>query len=324
MIKITETEVFGFRAALRGMRNPMDSWDRSDSKFGSSAFDPAYAPDDPIRIAHRSWQLLGFHVPEFPIIGPLDMTRAKSLLLGGTEHRKFLRDIVIWCDIEPNRGCWQEIDTYKVSTVRNSCSTMHKLGHRDLALDDFQDSFVDVDYLEKINVIGREYRAGGKKDFSLVIKMKRMLPEGFLQKATYLMNYENALNMFMQRKNHRLPEWRFTNTPLTSPPPGACSTEGHRMFFGSTSDGQGVKRSICDWIYLLPYMSTLIEAVEARQAWRENRISMILAELSAAADNLAKAQELPGPPRLDADDILVFMRGLVKKYGAATEPEQGP
>lgn len=312
MIAITETEVYGFRAALRGMRNPMDSWDKSDSCFRH------VLPEPP----HSTWNQLGFTVPEYPIIGPVDMVRMKSLILGGTEHRKFLRDIVIWCDIEPNRGCWQEIDTYKVSTVRNSCSTMHKLGHRDLVLDDFQDSFVDLDYLEKINAVGREYRAGGKKDFKLVIKMKRMLPEGFLQKATYKMNYENALNMFMQRKDHRLPEWRFTNTPITPDPEGGCSAEGARTFFGTRSDGQIVKRSICDWIYLLPYMSTLIDVVEARRAWREDRIEMILSELSAKIENLAKAQELPYPPHLDVDDVLGFMRGLVQKYGSSKEPEQ--
>jgi len=294
MIRITETQVFGFKAALRGMRNPMESWDRSDSVVGIVPQNP----DTTWANERYPWLKVGIVAPEYPCLGNADLTLMKSLILGGNEHRKFLRDIGIWCDIEPNRGCWQELDTYKISTVRNSCSTMHKLGHRDLLMDDFQDSFVDADYLEKINVIGREYRAGGKKDFKLVIKMKRMLPEGFLQKATYHMNYENALSMFQQRRNHRLPEWSWTG--------------GTRVVDG--------RQSICDWIWSLPYMSWMIDAFERRRAWREDWISMIMSELSNKADEISSHMEMPFASALEGSEILGFLRGVMAKYGADSEP----
>src|SRR5271157_3679775 len=100
------------------------------------------------------------------------------------------------------------------------------------------------------------------KDYQLVVRMKRLLPEGFLQRAGYHMSYETALSMFRQRSNHRLAEWRFTDTPITPPPPGACSAECSRKFLGEKSAGLPVERSICDWICLLPYMSDFISAME--------------------------------------------------------------
>lgn len=219
MIRITNTQVFGFEAALRGMRNPMESWDRSDTQFLTTA------------------------VPtELPNIGPADLKLMRNLIRSGSEHRKFLRSIVIWARIEAPRYVWQEIDTYKVSTVRNSCSTMHKLGSRPLTIDDFQDGVVRQATLEDMNNLGERYRA--TKDYALVIEMKRILPEGFLQLADYLMNYEVALTMFHQRRNHRLPEWRFT---------------------GGVNLGADGRISICDWIYSLPYMAEIIQAIEKKQ-----------------------------------------------------------
>jgi hypothetical protein len=234
MIKITDTEVFGFRAALRDMRNPMESWDKSDSSFRH------VLPEPP----HSTWSQLGFDVPEFPLIGPADMGLAKKLIAGGTEHRKFLRQIVINAVFEAPRYVWQEIDTYKVATVRNSCSTMHKLGHRELKADDFAGSDIPPSHLDALNDLGRRYRDGGMKDYQLVVRMKRLLPEGFLQRAGYHMSYETALAMFRHRANHRLAEWRFTTDT------------------GEASVGGTVERSICDWIYLLPYMADFISAVK--------------------------------------------------------------
>ena len=222
MIKITETEVFGFRAALRDMRNPMESWNKSDSLFDIEN--------------HGSWP--GIYVPERTIIGSADMALAKKLISGGTEHRKFLRQIVINAVFEAPRYLWQEIDTYKVATVRDSCSTMHKLGHRSLTADDFIDGDVLPDTLHHLNHLGNVYREGGMKDYDIVRVMKRYLPEGYLQRAGYHMNYETALSMFRQRANHRLAEWRF-----------------HQGLPSS---------SICDWIYLLPYMSDFISALEKK------------------------------------------------------------
>lgn len=234
MIRIQNTQIFGFGPALHGMRNPMNSWARSDSTT---------------KIDHQTWGPLRHLVPECPRIGPNDLKLMLNLATAGTEHRKFLRTIVIWTQIEPNRGCWQEIDTYKIATVRNSCSTMHKLGSRPLTVDDFQDGVVRQATLEDLNSLGERYRA--TKDYDLVIEMKRILPEGFLQLADYLMNYEVALTMFHQRRNHRLPEWRFT---------------------GGVNQGPDGRISICDWIYSLPYMAEIIQAIEKKQEERDERL----------------------------------------------------
>ena len=240
MLRITETEVFGFRAALRDMRNPMESWDKSDSKFGMNKSDEPIDPSqtlDYIKLL-STWQGLGFGVPELPEIGKNDLELACKLIKGGTEHRKFLRQIANNFVIEAPRYVWQEIDTYKVATVRNSCSTMHKLGHRPLTEDDFIDREVLPDTLRELNRLGQEYRDGGRRDYDVVRRMKRHLPEGFLQRAGYHMNYETAMSMFRQRKGHRLSEWRWTG--------GVKIVDG--------------RQSICDWIFSLPYMSCFLEA----------------------------------------------------------------
>jgi hypothetical protein len=198
----------------------MESWDKSDSKF---CIDSSYFWKGDIL------------VPEKPEIGPNDLKLMKSLCWGGSEHRKFLREIQIWATIYPSRSVWQELDTYKVSTVRNSCSTMHKLGYRDLTRDDFQDRDILPPVIDYLNELGAEYRE--TKDYNLVRKMKKHLPEGFIQRAGYHLNYETAFNMFLQRMNHRLADWKW---------------------LGLGVDLTG-KTSICDWIYTLPYMKELLE-----------------------------------------------------------------
>lgn len=228
MIHISNTIVFGFEPALHGMCNPKESWDRSDSEFdtGSPYGDPK--------------------VPETPRIGPNDLDLMRRLIIAGPEHRKFLRAIDIWAFIEPDRGCWQEIDTYKIGTVRNSCSTMHKLGTRSLTEADFYEGIVRQDTFDELNRLGALYRGETlngfmKGDFRLVESMKRILPEGYIQGADYKMSYENALNMFGHRRSHRLPEWRWT---------GGCNP---------APDG---RLSLCDWIWSLPYMKEIIGWIE--------------------------------------------------------------
>lgn len=235
-MKIEKTEVYGFKSALRGMRNAYNSWDKSDSTFVQQHHNPLIKWNDVL-------------VYEMPQIGPNDMKLACKLIKAGPEHRKFLRQITIICDITIPRYIWQELDTYKVATVRNSCSTMHKLGHTNLDTQDFhfvpppgeKDSklhelYQDAVYviMEYLNTAGYEYRnqrmLKENNSFELVRSMKSIIPEGFLQKATYTMNYETALNMFHQRKNHKLPEWNIKN-------------EG----------------SICSWIKSLPYMNIWTE-----------------------------------------------------------------
>lgn len=179
-MKIENTEVSGFQAAIHGMRNPMNSWDKSDSNFDCGM-----------------------------IIGPNDLELSKKLIKAGSEHRKFLRMIHIQCFITLPRYIWQEMDTYKVSTVRLSCSTMHKLGMTDLTIQDFQNNWILEETLQELNFLGRNYRE--TKNVDLLRQMKQILPEGFLQSADLDFNYETAMNMYYQRKNHRMSEWSGEN-----------------------------------------------------------------------------------------------------------------
>jgi hypothetical protein len=232
MIRIEDTEVFGFRASLRDLRNPKESWDKSDSKYYSES--KYYLVENH---KDRPWDK-DVLVPEFPEIGEADLKLMKTLCWGGGEHRKFLREIQVWVVIYPSRDLWQEIDTYKVGTVRNSCSTMHKLGHRPLTREDFnipESEWTDFDqkYLDMINELGFQYR--NTKSFEVVKKMKKRLYEGFIQRAGYHLNYENLFNMFLQRKDHRLDDWRWNKGIDT-----------------------GID-SLCNWIYRLPYMAMLLE-----------------------------------------------------------------
>lgn len=257
MIYIRETEVYGFRKALTAMRNPMESWDKNDTVYGTDA---QWGTENDRHL-----------VVESPRIGPNDLLRLGKLTVSGTEHRKCLRTIVVWTEIEPNRYTWQEIDTYKVGSVRNSCSTMHKLGTRPLTVDDFQDGDVMPEVLVRLNELGEDYRA--TKNYDLVRRMKRYLPEGFLQTATYKMNYENALNMFFQRRGHRLAEWRWTGGVNPAP------------------DG---RLSICDWIYSLPYVPYLVECLEKaevseaethREEGRREALERVLASLRTRSND---------------------------------------
>jgi hypothetical protein len=194
MITVENVEVYGFRHALRNMRNPKESWHLSDTQFVQS-FEP---------------NSYGFVVPVMPELGPEDSRLICSLERGGSEHRKVVRTIHVQLDVVPWRGMWQELDTYKVATVRDSCSTMHKLGHRDLVEDDFVDADVDSWMLDRLNELARTYRESGFKDKEVLMKLKHRLPEGYLQRAGFDFNYETGLNIFFQRWNHSVPEWRWS------------------------------------------------------------------------------------------------------------------
>ncbi len=207
-MKIENVEVYGFRRSFHGLRNPKDSWDKSDSKF---TLDNFYWERNNRKIA----------VPENPQIGLEDLKLACKLIKDGTDHRKFMRQIQIWMDITIPRYVWQELDTYKVATVRNSCSTMHKLGHTSLSYKDFQDRDVIPTTLDELNNAGEAYRdkkpfttQKGKilKGYDIVRYMKKILPESFLQRATYTMSYETAMAMYFARRGHRLPEWNEKNS----------------------------------------------------------------------------------------------------------------
>lgn len=176
---IEHTETFGWRAAFRGMRNPLNSWHLSDSIFDLNLLSP--------------------------ILGDQDLKLAKKLILAGNEHAKFTRQIFITFDLTVPIYVWSEFDTYKIGVTRNSCSTMHKLGSRPLIKTDFEDELVSDEQLMLINSLQKEYSE--TKNFEVVKQMKGHLNSSFLQKATISMNYQVARNIYFQRRNHRLNEW---------------------------------------------------------------------------------------------------------------------
>jgi len=186
-MKITNTGVYGFEGALRGMRNPMNSHHLSDSYIDNNEY----------------------------IIGEKDLKLAQTLIKSGTEHCKFLRQIQVWCDIDEPRYWWSEFDTYKVGTSANSSSTMHKLFNKKFPIT--KDMFVicpeDEDIAEivigRINEIREEWLTiecnQQYKDY-LLLRAKRLLMEGYLQLRTVNLSYAVIRNIILQRKNHRLKE----------------------------------------------------------------------------------------------------------------------
>ena len=224
-MKFDYTQVFNFDGALRGMRNPMNSWLKSDTEI--------------------KWEY--GEVPQI-VIGPNDIDLARRLISGGTEHRKFLRQIFVSVDITAPLYWWKEFDTYKVGTTANSTSTMHKLASTPITLDCFEtDDFEIIDddmlkvpseggcchelftlnesvelfiqFLENLRVKYNE-----TKDKRYWKELIRWLPNGWLQTRTVTMNYENLRSMYHQREHHKLSEW-------------------HRF---------------CDWVKTLPYAEELI------------------------------------------------------------------
>lgn len=187
MIKIENIEVYGWKAAIRGMRNPLNSWDKSDSI------------KDTGRIS----------------IGGNDLALMKKLCKAGTDHRKFMRMINVTCDITAPMYWWSECDTYKVGTVRNSCSKMHTIHVKPFVLDDFSHEGCDqipaaMDVLEHaVNVcehLRKLYNdTHDKKYWRALIEI---LPESFNMRATLQLNYEVLTNMYHSRKAHKLDEWR--------------------------------------------------------------------------------------------------------------------
>ena len=196
-MKITNTEVYGFEASLRGMRNPMDSWHLQDTKrmLGIKGKYNDFKNND------LSYEAI--------VIGSNDMDLAKRLIKAGNEHCKFLRQIQVWADFDMPLYWWSEFDTYKFNT-KNSCSTMHKLfnAKKEIELDDFVYSKEDINTLNfiimELNSLRKRYLE--TKDFNYVIRGKRLLPTSFKQKRTVNTNYAELINIYNQRKNHRLKE----------------------------------------------------------------------------------------------------------------------
>ena len=209
MLKVTNTEVFGWEAAIRGMRNPKNSWEKSDSRWHGEFI---YATGMPI------WD-----------IGPNDLALMKKLLAAGTDHSKFMRMIHVQCDWEAPLYWWKEADTYKVGTVRNSCSTMHKIMEHEFTIDMFAHEHLDagsIATLESVmfdlNQLRIHYlRTNLSEVFrkSLWYQIIQLLPSSYLQKATMDLNYAVLRNMYHSRKAHKQDEWRedFCNWVETLP-----------------------------------------------------------------------------------------------------------
>lgn len=184
MIEVTNVEIWGFEHAIRGMRNPLNSWGKSDSIFGVTE-----------------------------TVGENDILLMKRLYKAGPEHRKFMRQIFVSMDIKAPLYWWKEFDTYKVGTVANSCSTMHTIHKKEFTEDDFSFEKVldpaDRAFINKLLCVLNEHRElyleTRHKDHWYA--MIQLLPASFNQKRTVTMNYENVVNIMKQRKNHKLHEW---------------------------------------------------------------------------------------------------------------------
>ncbi len=185
MIKLEKTAVMNLDNALRGMRNPMSSWDKSDSYFDEDG--------------------------DF-VVGDADRTLAKKLVQSGSDHRKFLRQIFVSVDITAPLYWWKEYDTYKVATVANSTSTMHKIHAKPFSREDFSCERMTpaaLECLDRVIAVLEERRQVFvmTKDRAAWDDMIQLLPSSFHQMRTCTLNYETLLNIYYARRNHKLPEW---------------------------------------------------------------------------------------------------------------------
>lgn len=207
MIKFENTEVLGWVSAIRGMRNPMNSWEKSDS-----GWNPDWPRDNYIFVDEDTDNYLEL------AIGPNDQKLMTALRNAGTDHRKFMRMITVYVDISAPLYWWKEFDTYKVGTVANSCSTMHKIAYKRFEREDFsiehlenrdeQHWMVCMDnVISSLNVAREKYLE--TKDKKYWWQMIQLLPSSYNQKRTVMLNYEVLANIYKSRKNHKLDEWSF-------------------------------------------------------------------------------------------------------------------
>ena len=206
MIIIENEEIVGWESAIRGMRNPMNSWNKSDSEFNVSCRNctSEYYRDQCDNCLYTDGNTL---------LGDNDLDLMKRLAKAGTDHRKFMRMIVVYVDVTAPLYWWKEADTYKVGTVRNSCSTMHKISAKEFTLDDFshehllESGFNNclIYVIQCLNTWREKYLETNDKRFWWQII--QLLPSSYNQRATLMLNYEVLANMYHSRKNHKLDEW---------------------------------------------------------------------------------------------------------------------
>lgn len=216
MIKFENTEVFGMKAAIRGMRNPMNSWNKSDS--GMCETIPILCKDCTFKKENEKEECTNQTVDSF-LIGINDYKLMKSLIKAGTDHSKFMRMITVTVDITAPLYWWKEFDTYKVGTVRNSCSTMHKIMSKEFEFEDFscehlyaktkavlKDVIIDLNELREMYLNGN-YTSDQKKH--IWYNVIQMLPSSYNQRATVQLNYQVLRSIYhSDRKHHKLDEWR--------------------------------------------------------------------------------------------------------------------
>ena len=227
MLKLENTGVFGWEATIRGMRNPMNSWNKSDSGWG-------FVPSQTCPTCDR--YECGY------IIGENDLKLMKSLSKAGNDHAKFLRMINVTVDITAPLYWWKEFDTYKVGTVANSCSTMHKIADKEFTLEDFSCEHLTVesitfglepviDILNKNRELYIQWENAGEEKKNLWWQMIQLLPSSYNQKRTVQFNYQVLKQMYFARKDHKLDEWH----------------------------------TLCDWMLTLPYFKEVCVDVIRRE-----------------------------------------------------------
>lgn len=234
MLQLKNTEVSGWEAAIRGMRNPFNSWGKSDSEWCPF--------DNRLTCVHRrDDECIEKCEPKF-CIGPNDLKLMKSLSKAGNDHAKFLRMINVTTDITAPLYWWKEYDTYKVGTVANSCSTMHKIADKEFTLEDFSCEHLTVesitfglepviDILNKNRELYIQWENAGEEKKNLWWQMIQLLPSSYNQKRTVQFNYQVLKQMYFARKDHKLDEWH----------------------------------TLCDWMLTLPYFKEVCVDVIMRE-----------------------------------------------------------
>lgn len=224
MLKIEKTDIHGWEAAIRGARNSFNSWDKSDSEY-LSCFEANAENRTRHTVCKDSWKIQSgvYHV------GDADLALMKKLAKAGPSHAKYRRFITVTMDVTGPLYWWKEMDTYKVGTVGNSCSTMHKIADKEFEFDDFSWEHLDTsrehsmyvpnEYhfsskdlldleIQVLNQCRKKYIESKKRNKDIWWQMIQLLPSSYNQKRTLLVNYEVLANIYHQRKGHRLDEWK--------------------------------------------------------------------------------------------------------------------
>lgn len=292
MLKIEKTEVVGWEAAVRGMRNPMNSWDQSDSHYESEALEYHDLSGDPTKV----------YLVDKYVLGSNDLDLIMRLRAAGIDHRKFMRMIEVYVDITAPLYWWKEFDTYKVGTVANSCSTMHKIAAKELTEDDFShEHLLDVTTSkdnESVYLNGIEHTSRGvllnlidclnhfrrlylkTKDKKYWWQMIQLLPSSYNQKRTIMLSYEVLANIYKSRRHHKLDEWH----------------------------------TLCDWIEGLPYSEMITGGAE----YLNKKITLPEAD-ALAAYILSKLQNSGDSPDKSKAILMEFYEKM-RKGDTSTPP----